>query len=124
MKPQVFLRFFFVFAMAFVAAGLARAQGARERMEQRLPTLDAMKMRGVVGENNRGFVEVRRGGGEKAANVVAAENQDRAEVYGNIAQRFGITPDEVGRRRARKIAEISSPGVWLQAPDGSWYQKK
>ncbi|HTQ30964.1 MAG TPA: YdbL family protein [Opitutaceae bacterium] len=124
MKLPAFLRLAFAFVIALAVTGLARAEGARERMEQRLPALDAMKTRGVVGENNQGFLEVRDGGGEAAAKLVAAENQDRTLVYANIAKKYNTTPDEVGRRRARKIAENSSPGVWLQAPDGTWYQKK
>ncbi len=124
MKLPAILRLVFVFAVAFATAGLGRAEGARERMEQRLPALDAMKMRGVVGENNQGFLEVRNGGGDEAARLVADENQDRTIVYENIAKKFNTTPEDVGHRRARKIAENSSPGVWLQAPDGTWYQKK
>lgn len=124
MKLSAFFRLVFVCAVAFAAVGLVRAQGARGRMEQRLPALDALRARGVVGENNQGFVEVRSGGDDAAAKLVAAENQDRTTVYANIAQKNGVTPDEVGRRRARKIAENANPGVWLQAPDGTWYQKK
>ncbi len=93
-------------------------------MEQRLPALDALKARGVVGENNQGFVEVRGAGDAEAAQLVAAENQDRTVVYANIAQRFGTTAEEVARKRAHKIVENSKPGVWLQSPDGAWYQKK
>jgi uncharacterized protein YdbL (DUF1318 family) len=124
MKPPMFLRFVFVLAMAFAITWTAHAEGARARMEQRLPALDALKMRGVVGENNQGFVEVRGGGNDEAAQLVTAENQDRAAIYANIAQRFGTAVEEVGRKRAAKIAGISAPGVWLQAPDGTWYQKK
>jgi uncharacterized protein YdbL (DUF1318 family) len=124
MKPPMFLRFVFVLVMAFAIAGTAHAEGARARMEQRLPALDALKMRGVVGENNQGFVEVRGAGDAEAAQLVAAENQDRAAIYANIAQRFGTAVEEVGRKRAAKLAENSKPGVWLQSADGTWYQKK
>ncbi|HTB81165.1 MAG TPA: YdbL family protein [Opitutaceae bacterium] len=124
MKPPMFLRFVFALVMALAVAGTTRAEGVRARMEQRLPALDALKARGVVGENNQGFVEVRGEGDAEAAKLVADENQDRTVVYANIAQRFGATAEEVGRKRAHKIAENSAPGVWLQTSDGTWHQKK
>lgn len=124
MKPPLFLRFAFAFVIALAMAGTARAEGVRARMEQRLPALDALKARGVVGENNQGFVESRSDGDAGAAKLVADENQDRATVYANIAEKTGSTAERVGHARARKIAENSAPGVWLQAPDGSWYRKK
>lgn len=129
MKPFTVFRFFFVaLALIFVDAALAqpappdRAE-IRKRFEQRLPALDALKARGAIGENNQGFVEIRGQVGPEATRLVAAENADRSLVYGRIAQRNGTTPEQVGQTRAKKIAENSKPGIWLQAPDGNWYKK-
>jgi uncharacterized protein YdbL (DUF1318 family) len=94
----------------------------KARIEQRLPKLDALKAAGAIGENNRGLVEVRGGGGD-AATVVADENQDRAAVYAAIARQTGAAPESVGHARAKQIATNSAPGVWLQHEDGSWYKK-
>jgi hypothetical protein len=94
----------------------------KSRIQSRLPALDALKSSGAVGENSRGFVEVRDGGGD-AASVVAAENADREIVYAAIAQKAGSTSDAVGRARARKIAAESASGVWVQKDDGSWAKK-
>ena len=95
----------------------------KQRMAQRLPAVDALKDRGAVGENNRGFLEARAAlsGGENG--TVSAENSDRAEVYGALAQQTGSTADQVGRARAKKIAETSRPGVWLQDEGGNWHKK-
>lgn len=94
------------------------------RMAERLPALDALKERLVVGENNQGFVEARGSlsGGE--GDVVTAENRDRGAIYELIARSQSTSAEAVGRARARQIAERSKPGLWLQAPDGSWYRKK
>jgi uncharacterized protein YdbL (DUF1318 family) len=133
MKPSLVFRFSFAALIALAVVGPAQAQapaGAiplsvlRKYQEKRLPALDALKISGVVGENNQGFVEVRGNGGDSAANLVADENHDRAVVYTLFARKYNMAPEQVGLLRARKIAEKSKPGIWLQAPDGTWYQKK
>ena len=111
-------------SLAF-AAPLVRAEGmdaVKERIRSRLPSLDALKASGSVGENNRGFVEVRGGGGD-ASSVVSAENNDRETVYAAIAEKTGSTSAAVGRARAHKIAADSAGGVWVQKEDGSWSRK-
>lgn len=114
----------FAFAVGFGAvANAAEDLGAvKARMTQRISQIDQLKSAGAVGENNRGFLEVRDGGGD-AASVVRAENADREQVYAAIAKQTGSSADRVGRARARHIAGSSAPGVWLQREDGNWYKK-
>lgn len=119
---RVMLAGLLVFAAGAVTATAADLGAVKARMSQRLSQLDQLKAGGAVGENNRGFVEVRGGGGD-AASVVAAENQDREAVYAAIAQQTGSSANQVGRARAKQIASASAPGVWLQKDDGSWYRK-
>lgn len=102
-------------------ATVALAGGIKERMAARAPAIVALKDQGVVGENNQGFLEFR--GTKQQADLVAAENKDRATVYAAIAKKTGTTPKLVGQRRAGKLAAKAHSGNWLQAPDGSWYQK-
>jgi uncharacterized protein YdbL (DUF1318 family) len=111
-------------AQAQAPAGLIPLSVLRKDQEKRLLALDALKTSGVVGENNQGFVEVRGNGSDYATNLVADENHDRAVVYTLFARKYNMAPRQVGLRRARTIAEKSKPGIWLQAPDGTWYQKK
>ncbi len=94
----------------------------KTRMAQRLPALDALKAKGDLGENNRGFVEL-RGGDAAAGDVMAAENKDRGEVYAALAKQTGGSAEQVGRARAKQLAAASAAGVWLQREDGSWYKK-
>jgi uncharacterized protein YdbL (DUF1318 family) len=94
------------------------------RMSQRLPALDALKERLVIGENNRGLVEARGSLSGDETQLVAEENNDRSAVYELIARSQSTSAEAVGRARARQIADRSKPGLWIQAPDGSWYQKK
>jgi uncharacterized protein len=122
-----FFRFALLLALVVGATAVAaRAQdlaAVRQRMEQRLPALDALRQQGALGENNRGFTEVRQATGD-AARISQEENNDRETVYAAIArQQSGVTADQVGRARARQIAQSSAPGVWLQRESGEWYRK-
>lgn len=109
-------------ALLLIATGPAAAQGIKARMKARLPVIDALKARGIVGENNQGFLEF-VGSAREKADVVAAENKDRQTVYAAIGQKTGTRPALVGQRRAMQIAAQSRPGVKLQRPDGTWYTK-
>jgi len=95
----------------------------KARFLKRKPILDEMKDRGILGENNKGFIVFRIPSRENR-NVVDEENADRLKIYTHIAKKHGIDVDLVGRRRAIKIAKIASPGHWLQDEKGRWYRKK
>lgn len=122
------IRRLFLFCLACATLAVAPtvfAQNAgelRQRMAQRLSQVDDLKAKGAVGENNRGLLEVRDGGGNAAA-IVADENRDREAVYALIAKDTGATPDSVGRARAKQIAAASRAGVWVQDESGEWKKK-
>ena len=114
-----------ILGLAFGSAAVVTAQDLgpiKERMEARIASLDALKVGGVLGENNRGFLEVRAEHGT-AKEVAAAENADRAAVYAAIAKKTGVSAESVGAARAKQIATASKPGVWVQREDGGWYKK-
>lgn len=113
----------FGLAGATVALHAQDMNAVRQRMEQRLPSLDALKDRGLVGENNRGYLEARGAVGADDSSAIAAENADRGVVYGAIARQTGSNAEQVGRARAQKLAEMSKAGVWVQRPSGEWYRK-
>jgi len=116
---------FLCLALCTIAAPAVHAQSAgqiRQRMAQRLSQVDELKAKGAVGENNRGLLEVRDGGGN-AASVVADENRDREAVYALIAKETGSNADAVGRARAKQIAAASKTGVWVQDESGTWKKK-
>ena len=117
------LRLFYVSVLLLGIPALTQAQdlGAiRARMEQRIGQIDLLKTSGVLGENNRGFLEVRSGDDQ---GVAAAENADRAAVYAALAKKTGATADSVGKARAKQIAGASAKGVWVQAENGEWAKK-
>ena len=119
MKKTISL--FILALVSFVLLTAPASAGVRERMKERDPVVDALRARGVVGENNQGFLEFR--GPQEQADVVAAENADRAIVYEAIGQKEGVSSAVVGQHRAAQIRENAPGGTMLQAPDGSWYKK-
>ena len=113
---------FLILAIVVLGCSLTRAEGVKERMLTRLPQIDSMKSKGIIGENNRGFLEF-LGSDHSNAQIVEEENADRRKVYQAIAAQQGTTPELVGSRRAMQIEENAPSGTWLQAPDGNWAKK-
>lgn len=109
-------------ALVLTAGTTMAADGIKDRMLARIPTLNTLKAQGVIGENNKGYLEFVGSMKANAADI-AAENDDRRQVYEAIGKQQGTSADLVGKRRALQIAESASPGTWLQAADGSWRQK-
>jgi uncharacterized protein YdbL (DUF1318 family) len=114
--------FCFLAVAGLLIVSAVYAAGIKERMIARLPEINQMKAAGVIGENNRGFLEFMAGKTGDAA-VVDAENSDRRKVYQAIAKQQGVSPEIVGNRRALQIVAEADPGDWLQNEAGAWYQK-
>ena len=118
--------FAFVALLAVVVATNLRAAdlgAVKQRMAQRLPAIDALRDRGAVGEDNRGFLAARGALSAAENQTMADENSDRGAVYAALAQQTGSSADQVGRARAKQIAQGSKSGVWLQRENGEWYKK-
>ena len=113
----------FLFLIVFAAGAFPSAKEIQARMIARLPAIKALKDKGLVGENNKGFLEF-IGQPKEKQDVVTAENQDRQQVYEAIARQQGTTVELVGQHRAIQIAEKAQPGDWLQDANGKWYRKE
>jgi uncharacterized protein YdbL (DUF1318 family) len=125
MKRKIFTATISLLLSFMLISGASAFAGANEikaQMRARLGDISTLKAQGIVGENNRGYLEFRSGDRSKAA-VVNAENSDRSQVYSQIAQQQRTTVDLVGKRRALQIAQTARPGEWLQDGNGRWYQK-
>ena len=118
-------RILFTVASATVLVSPAfadEASAAKSRMRERVPAIDKLKLSGVVGENNRGFLEVKNQA-PNADDIVGAENDDRRTVFEDTAKRTGGSVVSVGKAFARQIAGASAKGVWVQAENGQWAKK-
>ena len=113
-----------VFILGFlITDGHSSSADIKQRMIDRLPVIKALKDQGLVGENNKGYLEF-IGKKKEQENVVAAENSDRKQVYEAIAKQQSTTVEVVGKHRAVQIADKAQAGEWLQDANGKWYQKK
>jgi hypothetical protein len=119
MKGRIAVMLLFFTAIALSAA--AWGQDIKARMRDRLPALVVLKKAGVVGEDNQGYLVVRKSTDKKS--LVDAENRDRRLIYTAIARKQNTTPELVGQRRALQIAQKADPGTWIQDAGGRWRQK-
>ena len=115
----------FVCAMLFAVTVDTYALNGRQikaRMKARLSQIDTFKQQGVIGENNKGYLELLKKNAQ-AKKIVDAENKDRKLIYTAIARQQKVSADLVGKRRAIMIAKRAIKGVMLQDAKGKWYKK-
>lgn len=122
-KNIFFMSFLYVFiACTLFLSSVVHSASIKEDMAARIPAIDALKDQGIVGENNKGFLEF-RSTDKKQQDLVLAENRDRSAVYEAIGKSEGAAASLVGERRAKKIAASAASGHWLQKADGTWFKK-
>ncbi len=105
-----------------ISTQLVPASEIKERMKQRLPVIAELKAKGIIGEDNKGYLGFVTGKRDQEA-VIAAENEDRKTVYTYFAKQQNTTIDVVESIQAARKAEITAPGEFFQNPDGSWHKK-
>jgi len=100
----------------------AFAGDIKQRMKKRLPAIAALKTKGIIGENNRGYLgfvtKVRA-----KEDVIAAENKDRKKIYTYFAKQQETTLDFVEKIQAKRKADRVHPGEFFQKPNGTWVKK-
>ena len=105
-----------------VTIGTSTASGIKERMKQRLPAIVELKTKGIVGENNQGYLAFVTGQTSQEA-LVLDENKDRKTIYTYIATQQNTSLDLVEKRRAITLAERAIPGEFIQNAQGAWIKK-
>ena len=123
MKRNTLIAILPVFILGIlITNAYSSAKAIKQRMIERLPVIKSLKDQGIIGENNKGYLEF-VGQKKEKAEVIKAENKDRKLVYGAIAKQQGTTVEVVGQHRVVQIANKAQPGEWLQDANGKWYQK-
>ncbi len=112
-----------VFLSLFIFVGTSTAQGIKERMKQRLPVIVELKAKGIVGENNSGYLAFVTGQ-KKQEKIVVSENKDRKAIYSHIAKQQNTSLNVVEKRRALTLADRAIPGEFIQKADGAWVKKR
>ena len=105
-----------------VSSQLALAAGIKERMKQRLPVIADLKAKGIIGEDNKGYLGFVTGARAQEA-VIAADNKDRKMIYTHFAKQQNTSLEVVEKVQAKRKAERAKPGEFFQNPDGSWHKK-
>lgn len=97
---------------------------ALEARRGRYDQLAALKAKGVVGENDRGYLQALVSDPE-VESVVAAENTDRKLVYKTIAEQNNLAGEMATIEKV--FAEVqhdkARPGDKIQKADGRWVAK-
>ena len=119
---RIFKLYVLIIISLMISFQFAFAGGIKQRMKQRLPAIAALKTKGIIGENNRGYLgfvtKVRA-----KEDVIAAENKDRKKVYNHFAKQQETTLDFVEKIQAKRKADRTSPGEFFQKPNGTWVKK-
>ena len=123
MMKNTILTLCLVLGCCLGAVAADSAAEIKERMKERLVKINDYKARGILGENNKGYLEARAKDAD-AAKIANEENADRKTVYEEIGKKTKATVELVGKQRAEQIVKVSKKGYWLQDQDGKWYQKK
>lgn len=103
--------------LAFGAAALLGGLPVRPALAQ---DWKALRAEGALGERYDGFLEARE---SSAADVAAAINKQRRELYVERASEQGTTVDQVGRIYFQENLSRLPNGTWILLEDGSWVQK-
>lgn len=100
-------------------------QQAFSNRKARFHELRQLKIEGVVGENNRGLLEVRVNT-PAAVSAVNAENQDRIIIYQAIVDQNNLGPGgmtQVQQAFADVRRDKAKPGDLIQSSSGEWAKK-
>lgn len=92
-------------------------------MDERLPALMELKLKGKVGETNMGLIEARALLEREQRRMLADENRDRLAHYKLIADELGLPVAAVQHKRAEQIRENSPRGIWIESKGGDWYRE-
>jgi len=122
MNYRIFKTSVFLMILFAVFCQPAVADGIKERMIHRLPAIADLKTKGIIGENNSGYLgfvtSVRA-----MEDVISAENNDRKSVYEYFAKQQNTSLSVVEKIQAARKMEKANPGEYFQNPDGSWVKK-
>ncbi|HLD70053.1 MAG TPA: YdbL family protein [Candidatus Omnitrophota bacterium] len=97
---------------------------ALENRRSRFDELKNLKAQGIVGENNRGYVEV-PGDDPSARNLVENENADRRIIYKTIEVQNNLSGAlaTIEKVFAQVQRDKANPGDKIQTEDGAWVTK-
>ncbi len=112
----------FCILLCSINAQAGSAKDIMAKMQARLPEINQLKTKGVIGEGRDGYLALINNSQDNLP-LLKAENNDRQKIYTAIARQQGSTIVQVGQRRALQITQRARAGTWLQTNKGTWYRK-
>ena len=112
----------FSLTILLLVSGAAFSDDLASRMQERRPVIEALKAKGIVGENNQGYLGFVTGV-EEQADLVAAQNEDRRKGYEIVAQKQGVATEKIAQVRAAYYAKKTKSGEYYQDMSGTWIKK-
>jgi len=110
----------------------ASIRALKTAIKKRFPKLIPYFQKGIIGENNRGLLEIKSWEGvsllerAKVKQLVEAENKDRTNLYQEVAKNMGIDPSQLGKVQkifAKQWQKTAPSGTWIQTEEGKWVRK-
>lgn len=120
------------YAQEEVEVSTPKIRALKQSLKERFPKLRPFFDKGNVGETNDGFIRIRDESGlnlkEKALlrNLEKDENNDRRNLYSEVAKALDVDPSQVNRVRkifAERWINEAKAGWWIQKEDGGWIKK-
>ena len=105
-----------------IVCGSGFSDDLASRMSARRTAIEALKQKGIVGENNQGYLGFVTSTKEQA-DLVDAQNEDRKKGYQIVAQKQGVESAKISQVRAAYYARKTKPGQWYQNKSSRWVKK-
>ncbi len=93
---------------------------------KRLQLINEYKSKGVIGENNKGLVQIRGVAASSVQRLVKEENKDRMTIYQTLVKQNDMPPEQleiVKEQFAAVHRGKANKGEWIQLPTGKWIKK-
>ena len=124
MKPRyLFFLALLVLIPTTVLAADNSMDALKARFKERLPEIQKLKRQGTIGETAEGYVAFVKQKQPDAEPVVTAENNDRTELYKQLAAKLNTTPEKVAERNAVRNFDRAKSGEWIRPTSGKWEKK-
>ena len=94
--------------------------------KSRVPVFQVLKAKGLIGENNEGFITILKPIQPKEKNLVEAENRDRQFIYDTVVAQNHLGPEglaKVEEEFAKTRRDRAKKGNLIQLPSGKWVRK-
>ena len=116
---------------AYAQQGVAypsEVQKAIDQRKDRWEKIKSLESKGVIGENNRGYTQVKNiskaGQARKdVPDLVKKENEDRQQVYRYVSQKSGVTLQETEKLFAKSTRADAPTGTPVENAVGKWKAK-